>query len=171
MQNEGHPLSRYNVKSDDERPNTFLFETAHAASYEVRFKPSGYLFPDEPSLEPHVYELIIALLDNPSGQSPPNDPLLPPTIAYVLSQFLAQNERVIVYICDSSDGRGAARQRKFYGWFEAYKGVLFSKMDNKLLDHSGAYYYTSLIVRNDNPQLATIFLAFHRLIAGYNEEK
>ncbi len=99
------------------------------------------------------------------------DPLIPPTIAGILLQFFEQNERILVYICESSDGRAAARKRKFDGWFEAHEGSRFSKVDLKLIDTTGEKYLTTLIVRLDNPNLAEVTLAFMQLISGYNEQK
>ncbi|MBO0930394.1 DUF6169 family protein [Fibrella aquatilis] len=171
MQLKDKRLVSYEIDSSGNESNLFYFTTDQDIAYEVRFKPSGYLFPDEPLLEPHVYEMVIALISNPGGKPPAIDPRIPPTIAAVFEQFMRVHERVVVYICESSDSRGAARQRKFSGWFEQYGQLNFVKIDSRLADTDGSVFLTSLILRASNPNLGNTILAFQRLIGAYSEGK
>lgn len=153
------------------RDNVFYFTTDFELAYEVLFEPSEYIFPEYPDLESNVFELVIKLVVNKTAKKTPPDPHIAATIAAIFKVFLTRNERVIVYICDSSDLRQVARARKFDGWFEHYRGVDFIKIDRNLLDPSGEIYLTSLIMRYDNPQKVRIFEAFDRLTSGQNSEK
>ena len=108
---------------------------------------------------------------NRAGKRTPSDPRIAATVADVFKVFLARNERVIVYICDSSDRRQVARARKFDGWFEYYRGLDYIKIDRNLFDPTGEIYLTSLVMRHDNPDKVRLFEAFDRLTSGQNEEK
>ncbi len=161
----------YKFLLDEDEPNTFAFETTYQLIYEVRFKNTGYIFTGYPELETNTFELVIRLVANSTGKRTPPDPRIAATVADVFKTFLVRNERVVVYICDSSDWRQVARARKFDGWYEHYRGIDFIKIDRNVLDPSGEIYLTSLIMRHDNPNKVRIFEAFDRLTSGENDEK
>ena len=151
--------------------NTFYFTTDFELAYEVLFQPGGYIFPEYPDLEYNTFELVIRLVANASGKRTPPDPHIAATIADVFKTFMTQNERVIIYICDSSDRRQVARARKFDSWYEYYRGIDFIKINRNILDPSGEIYLTSIIIRHDNPNKVRIFEAFDRLTSGEAENK
>ena len=156
----------YKFILDEDESNTYAFETVYQLTYEVRFKNTGYIFTGYPDIEPDTFELIIRLVANATGKRTPPDPCIAATIAGIFKVFLARNERVVIYICDSSDRRQVARARKFDGWYEYYKGVDFIKIDRNILDPSGDIYLTSLVMRYDNPNKVRIFEAYDHLISG-----
>jgi hypothetical protein len=58
-----------------------------------------------------------------------------------------------------------ARNRKFNQWFDWYKGTAFVKIDMQIgQDQSGETYFTSMIVRADNPFICDVVVAFRNLI-------
>lgn len=161
----------YPLELDEFEPHTFFFTTDYALAYQVNFVPSGYLFPNEPDFEQHVFEMLIKLVANLSDKPAPPDPRIPPTIAAIFKQFLdAQNRRAIVYICDSSDGRQHSRARKFAGWFYEFRGTTYLKLDGGIMDKEGITYHTAIILRVDNPNKIRVFEAFDRLIAQSNDK-
>ena len=113
---------------------------------------------------------MIRLVANNTGRRTPPDQRIAATIADIFKTFLAQNERIIIYICDSSDLRQVARARKFDGWYEYYRGIDCIKINRNILDPSGEIYLTALIIRHDNPNKVRIFEAFDRLTSGQNSE-
>lgn len=42
------------------------------------------------------------------------------TLIAIIEQFFAENDNVLLYICDTSDGREAKRNRLFVRWFEEF---------------------------------------------------
>lgn len=169
MKNEEHLSSGYRVDNDPDDPNVFIFETTNAIIYEVRFKPSGYIFANDPEIQPFVFEMGITVLENPLEKRPPGDRLVPPTIAHIFGDFFEQHERIVVYICDSSDKRGLVRQRKFNNWFSLYKGSSYAQFNDSLLDETGVPYFISLIIRLDNPYRRRLLLAFDDLVTDYRK--
>ena len=147
----------------------FVFETLNAIIYEVKFKPSGYIFSHDPAIQQFVFEISISVLENPLGKSPPSDPLVPPTIARIFGIFFEQHERIVVYVCDTSDQRGNVRQRKFMSWFSYYKGLEYTQFTDTIVDEAGIPYFISLIVRIDNPFRRRLLLAFDDLLTDYRK--
>lgn len=143
----------------------YVFRTVNSILYEVRFKPSGYIFEDDPDIQPFVFEVSILVLENPLNKHPPSDPLVSKTIALIFGQFFEQHERIVVYICDTSDRRGLVRHRKFTSWFERYKGD-YVQLNDSIIDDKGAVYFVSLILRRENPFGGRIAASFLSLISG-----
>lgn len=164
-------MEGYEFSSSTSVPNAYYFTTDFGLAYEVLFERSGYIFPEHPDLDPTVFELVIKLIVNNTGRRTPPDAKIAATIADIFKAFLAQNERIVIYICDSSDLRQIARARKFDGWYEYYRGIDFIKINRNILDPSGEIYLTALIIRHDNPNRVRIFEAFDRLTSGQNGEK
>lgn len=155
----------------DARHTAFRFATVYELTYEVRFTPSGYLFPKYPELNDYTFELVIKLVANATGSRTPPDPRIVATVAVIFSAFLEQNKRVVVYICDTSDKRQAVRARKFGGWFEQYQSTTgLYKVDQTIMDGQGVIYLMSLVTRADNPLRRQAFDAFDELITGENDK-
>ena len=171
MKKQELPSSGYRFRNDPTTPNVFVFETTNSIIYEVRFKPSGYIFANDPDLEPFVFEMSIVVIDNPTGKRPPGDPLLPSTITTIFSIFLERHERIVVYICDTSDKRGQARQRKFSSWLTLYGGTHYIQFNDSLQDDSGEVYFVSLIIRSTNPYRQRLISAFTELITVNQRDK
>lgn len=171
MQNIHSVPLPYGFVVDEDDTNTLAFETDYGLVYKVRFKNSGYVFAGYPELEPTVFELVIRLVLNKNRNRTPPDSRIAATVAEVLRLFLTRTERVIIYICDSSDLREVARARKFDGWYEYYRGIDFIKINRNIIDSSGEVYLTALIMRHDNPLKVRIFEAFDRLTSGQATDK
>lgn len=145
--------------------NSYVFQTNNQIIYEVIFKPSGYIFQENISFRDDTYEFSILVTDNPTGQKPPLDKLIPNTIACIFADFFQKRERIVVYICETSDFRAMARNRKFNQWFDWFKGTEFVKIDMQMgQDQSGEIYFTSMIIRADNPFIGDVVVAFRNLI-------
>lgn len=97
--------------------NSYSFVTTDKVRYEVRFVPSAYMF--EEYLDPYIdgYEMIILVVDNPAGSRLPADARTEPTISTIFYDFFTLHERVVIFICDTADGRHEARARKFTSWY------------------------------------------------------
>lgn len=111
-------FEQYEFELEDENQNLYSFQTSNGALYNVRFKPSPYVFGEESIFAPYLYELIVELAGNelpPKGK----DKLMPFTVYAIFLDFYKRNgeANICLYICDSSDGRQMVRARKFVYWF------------------------------------------------------
>ena len=133
MQNDVPPIA-YEFEFVGGLNHSYSFVTDDKVRYEIRFVPSAYMFEDY--LESHIdaYEMIILVADNPLGKRIPADDRTAPTIRAIFYDFFTQYERVVIFICDSADGRHEARARKFTSWY--YHGVRphFFKFDARIPD-------------------------------------
>jgi hypothetical protein len=148
--------------------STYAFVTNQGIVYEVKFKPSTYIFGYQ-TVEPEfVYEFVIEIAENLTGKKPLLDNLIPTTIAAIFYDFFKLKETVVVYICDDRDGKAKARNRKFGQWFEQYNRLIFLKFDF-LLGTESEYYFTTMITRFDNPKLSEIIKTFQNLNRDYKK--
>lgn len=145
--------------------NTYLFSTVNGVSYHVKFKPSGYIFAGSPPFADYVFEFVIELV---YGNLSPNDPKIPATVSAILYDFFESNETVIVYLCDDSDGRASARNRKFSQWFQWYDRSGFSKTDFMFGSQQEPYYAT-VIIGFKNPYLRDILELFTKLLGSHQK--
>ncbi len=152
--------------------NSYTFQTANLIIYEVKFKPTPYLLGESSSFAPHVYEFSIIVADNPTAANPAFDDRTSHTIAAIFTSFYNRSdELIIIYICDSSDGRQLTRQRKFNSWFYSFVEEDLVKYDDILRDVDGEKYPVALILKEQNPYKAEIISEFIALISGYNVGK
>ncbi len=171
MQNEEQQLLKHDFTFGGGYTNSYYFVNGVGITYEVMFKPSGYLFPEHPEFNEDVYEFIIRIEENTLTINPPSDSLLPLTIAAIFRDFFKREGAIVVYICDSSDGRQAIRFRKFntwYGYFEG-RGTTLMKIDLAFEDKDMPVY-TSLILQAKHPLLQHIIVAYQRLILWADSE-
>jgi Family of unknown function (DUF6169) len=141
--------------------NSYFFANDSKIVYQIKFRDTAYIFDGYLDFEVSAFEMIIQVEANPTGKNPPLDVKIPATIASIFKDFFKRiPKQVIIYICDSSDARQAARKRKFDQWIEAFKGEEFSKVDSKIEDFDGRIYYNTLIIRRSNPNYIAITDAF-----------
>lgn len=152
--------------------NVYTFITAYNVVYEVRFKPTGYLFEDAP-FAPHVFEFSLLLLQKPEAAVKiTTDVIIPNTVVVIFLHFFQrQLENICIYICDSSDFKQHVRKKKFDRWFAEYNNGDYLKIDEKLVDADGTEFPVSLILRQDNPFKTLVFEAFTGLVAKIKDEK
>ncbi len=145
--------------------NSYFFKTESGIIYEVKFKEFFYLFKENYD----SYEFAIEVANNPIIGRPPLDYRLPITIAAIFTDFFDKIEQPsVVYICDSSDSKQLARQRKFNSWFYEFKQPNFFKIEGKLVDKNGEVIPSSLILKSSNPYFSQIIEEFRKIVEGYN---
>lgn len=171
MQNE-EPLSfefagvpAYDFTLEEATGTIYAFTTVNGVFYEVRFKPSGYVFSDY-SWKDTVFEIIIDLVFAPDPDRIPSDRSIQATIIKIVADFFTVHERVILYICDDSDSREMARKRKFDTWYARYGTRLFVKYDLPPVADQSERFFASIFCRRDNPNRFAVIDAFDRLLAG-----
>jgi len=152
----------YLFKYIDDTTNSYLFETDTGIVYQIKFKPTPYLFGDEISdISEFIFEFIIEVVYNPFDNLPPNDKKIGLTVVSIFKDFyLKIGNAVSVYICDSSDGKEFARKRKFDFWFSLYNNETFVKIDEVIIDEKKNIFPISLIISKLNPNRGVIIDAF-----------
>lgn len=120
--------------------NLYAFATDNKIIYEVRFKPSGYLFDDDQPFVDSILEMVLLPVKADVEKEKLLDEKIPATVADILVHFFTQKEKVILYVCEDNDNRGAVRSRKFIQWFETYKVENIFKFNFTITDGKESYY-------------------------------
>lgn len=157
----------YSFYFEEDKNNTYAFETSLGIGYEVKFKPSAYMLGDDNApYADHIFEFVIELIHNPLDRNPPLDKLVSDTIAAIMIDFYyRKNESVCIYICESSDGRQSLRKRKFDDWYYSHNKLGLVKLDETIFDAEGEAYPVSAILRLNNPYYIEILVAFAKIAA------
>lgn len=122
--------------------NLYSFQTWCGVVYEIKFKPSPYIFGEDSVFAPYVYEFSILISYKPEGVIKlASDKLIPNTVVTIFLDFYKNNDNnVCIYICDSSDSKQHVRKRKFDLWFLQFNKGDFIKIDEKFIDRDGTEY-------------------------------
>ncbi len=133
--------------------NSYFFETFDGVIYQIKFKPTPYLFGEQQTeISENVFEFSILVEFNPNPKLSAADKKIGKTAVAIFLDFYQKNGNSIsVYICDSSDGKQLIRKRKFDQFF---------KIDEFLVDKKNNRFPISLILSKSNPYRLEIFEAF-----------
>ena len=93
------------------------------------------------------------------------------TLIAIIEQFFAENEDVLLYICDTSDGREEKHNRLFIRWFEEFATPERYTMQTANAIVEGQGFYAAIIVENRNPKLEAIIEDFKQTAESLTGEK
>ena len=146
----------------------YSFVTDQGLRYQLYFLEDTSLFKEHPLLKGRAFWFNI---ENTGGNYDiaVEDERIGVTVFEVLFKFFAQQENVVIFVCDSLDNRQRARKRKFDQWF-------FKLNDGSLIKENGIVlsdemeYYSGMIVHRNNPYLSKFLEAFRDLHAEMNSK-
>ena len=157
-------------------------QISHAAPYKIRVLQDGSVFfttdnglhyivsfdLDDVSLSRLCYQLVIVNVDNSPS---PRDIKLRDTIVAIVEGFFASSNEVMLYICETGDGKQSMRNRLFSYWINYHKkNWNVSFWSSSVKDENGVVNYATIIVRNDNPRFDKIAEKFADTIQLFNEK-
>ena len=90
----------------------------------------------------------------------PEDPYVRFTLFAVIDEFFAENENVMLYVCDTSDSRETARNRLFIHWFKQSAEPDRFTIRSASTTIEGQGFYAAIIVENRNPLLTAVTADF-----------
>ena len=148
---EINQVSPYRVECG-EGIGTFRFESEKGVSYAINF------IDDDIIRVADSYQLVIANLNHKKS---PRDKKVKETILCIVEEFFNKNQSVLVYICETSDGKQLMRNRLFTYWFSTYSNRLrYTLVQSSVKDEYDVINNVALIVRNDNPHISEIMSEF-----------
>lgn len=121
---------------------SFSFVTDEAQVYEVGFVEDYMLSVD------NAYQFFLVPKSSPNFAK---DDKMQQTITAIMEEFFQTNDVLLDYICDTKDGRQAARSRLFSHWFNQYSKRHQFTLRTISIEYEGLSYYASAIIRNDHP--------------------
>lgn len=135
----------------------FVFQTDRGIHYRISFEKEDFVFGGC-----ETYQFI---LQNVEHARMPYDPKVEQTVLAVIDEFFRSNMHVLLYICDTSDGKESSRNRLFIRWFEhhAEHGKFTIRTAKAVVEDETLY--AAIIVDNRNPHLEDITTDFDRTAA------
>ena len=167
MSDQSNQIAPYPLERRDGTEVSYSFTTDHGIEYVVRYVYSNdYYFDDSIDIgDTEILEFQFAPVQK--GIELINDPRIMETLANSMKKVLEAKKNAILYICDSSDGKQAARSKLFNRWYKNYTWKMIIKHDGKLDDpDSPEAEFVSLIVNTQNPYSETIIEAFNSVMVS-----
>lgn len=115
-----------------------------------------------------TYQFSIVNFNNKKS---PRDHKVRETIIAIIEDFFLENQEVMLYICETGDGKQSMRNRLFEYWFTHYKNnwnIMF--LSASVTDENGILNYAGIILRNDHPHLKEIVDEFTNAVTLFNEK-
>ena len=131
--------------------DAYIFYTRQGIVYEVSFDE------DKPIGGCDTYQVTIRKVNQAEGS---HDPFVRDTILSIIEEFFESNQSVLLYICDTSDGRQQARNMLFLRWLRDYDTSGRYRISTCNVVVEGEMWYTAIIVRVDNPLCDTVTAEF-----------
>ena len=108
-----------------------------------------------------AYQLTI---NNRSHQPSPNDHHLRAAILLLIEAFFKANPEILLYICETGDGKQAFRSRLFVRWFNSYSNRDAYVLQTAEVQEGKTRNFAALIVQKSNPRLQEIIAEFDETI-------
>ena len=131
---------------------TFSFVTDKQIRYNVGFYKDTYFMDDG------AYHFFI---DNSEHEHGPYDPKILDVVTVILEEFFSQEPTVMLYICDPTDKRQAARDRLYHLWFYDYARNHEMTLFSDSVTFKNTKYYAGILLRHDHP-LHDMILAYYQ---------
>ena len=147
-------LSPYKVWTDDGRD--YYVETSRGQIFDIGFMDDYSIWPTG------AYQFTIS---NQSHQPSPLDQKLRDTILLIIEAFFTANPDILLYICETGDGRQAFRSRLFIRWFNTYSNRDAYVMKTAEVQEGKTKNFAALIVQKSNPRLTEILAEFDETIS------
>lgn len=145
--NETTPYRVYMSQRGD-----YIFQNCYGTLYGIGF------IDDEPIGGCKSYQFSI---ENLTHSHTPYDPGVKDTIMSIILEFFRENEYVLLYICDTADGREGSRNRLFLKWFEQSETTNKFTICTANAHVEDEIIYAAIIVSNSNPNLKAVIDDFN----------
>ena len=139
-----------------ENGHDYLVETNYDLLFRIGFMDDYSIWPSG------AYQFTI---NNESHRPSPNDEKLKATVFRIVEAFFAANPDILLYICETGDGRQAFRSRLFVRWFNNYSGRDAFVMQTAEVQEGETRNFAALIVQKSNPRLKEILAEFDETIS------
>ena len=148
----------YRVKQVDD--SVFAFTTKHGISYTASFVADVSFFDEG------VYQFFLTKTSAKKGRK---DDDISETVKVIIEEFFAHEEAVMLYICDTADGRQASRDRLFRAWFYSFEESESFTLHTEGMMIDNVRYLSSILLRKDHPFYLQVLGAFHNFTIEHNE--
>ena len=145
----------YKVWQDAENKSLYLFETDSGLKYDISFMP------DNAFIRSGAYQFCVNVEDN--GRSFRDTKLQQTIVAIVEEFFEANGENVMLYLCETGDGKQKFRNRLFLGWFNTYAHHELYEVRTAEGKMDGEENFAALFIRLTNPRYHDVIEEFEEI--------
>jgi hypothetical protein len=146
-----------------EKNNYFQFITTAGTKYACYFLSYAEYFKSYKEVASNIYSVNVEIIES-KRRAVALDERTGLTIVEIVKRFLKGLEDVVVYVCDSSDGRELLRKRKFDLWFRKYDDGTVIKIDGHI-SVPNFNIYNAILIHKDNPKKNRFIEVFNELNA------
>ena len=143
------------------RDGTYQFVTDDGIHIAIEFEP-------ERNFQFYGYWLGLLNLDRRPSQRDDNIKL---TVCCIVEEFFRQNADFLLFICDTTNGKQAARNRLFLYWFSSFEHNEHYCIRNKRIVSEEQEDYISLIIPKSHPQFEDIVNYFDDVVQLFKDSK
>ncbi len=147
----------------------YRFVTETNAEYECSFYSYAEYFLQHEDIASKVFSFNITLV-TPHIKRKGVDWRIADTVIQIVGDFLSSRVNAVVYVCDPTDGKGAARARKFKSWYNYYEYSTEILQLNTDIEAGGIRLYTAFLVHKKN-KLRERFIQAYLDLVDAGEEK
>ncbi len=154
-------VAPYQVENND-KEFYFDFKTDNGVRYSIGFDKDDLISCSK------SYQLIIL---NVNHRVSPRDHKVRDTIIAIIDEFFRVNNITMLYICETNDGKQKMRSRLFEYWFSTYsRKANFTLLSSSVTEDDGTVNFTTIIIRNDNPDLSKVVQEFTESVKLLNQK-
>jgi Family of unknown function (DUF6169) len=145
-------------------PLTYSFTTDNGIEYYCSFVSYAEYFPGHPGVAPHIFAFNLELKDK-KAKTKGIDKRIADTVITIAGNFLEARNNAMVYVCDNSDGREAARFRKFKSWFDYYDhpSHQITQITNSF-EVGGMTIHSAMLIHHKNKRRQKFLNAYFSLV-------
>jgi hypothetical protein len=149
-----------------EQPDgTYRFVSDFGIDYLVTFEVSSHA-----AISSYASTIFEFSFYNKAADKLPVDQRVVDTVMQALRTLLADSYAVLLYVCESLDGRQLARKRTFDNWFRTDNQVTHEKIDFAF-DANGTMIYAAVILAKANPERERLLAEFDQTYQLYQSYK
>ena len=139
----------YNI---DKKGKGYYFTTDSNVSYFAYFEVYDYYFSNYPLISHYIYTFNFEVESLNENKRRPKDTngRVRDTISTLLEAFFQDNEKALIIICDSADGKHKGRKMIFDDWFNTNAGNLHLEKRDGYNASNGMEVYSSLILNRNH---------------------
>ena len=134
--------------------DSFMFQTDLGIHYSISFMKEDISFAGC-----DTYQFIIRKIEEKKSQ---HDTKVEMTILAIINEFFRSNTEIMLYMCDTSDGREEIRNRLFLSWFQKHADKKRFTICKAHATVEEQRIFFVIVIENRNPKLHEITTDFRK---------
>ena len=147
----------------------YTFETETGLTYQVYFTDGSGYFEAYPEIAHYFLMFGFLILES---KEPNPDLKVWATIYHILLDFLANNQKALLFVCDTKDDKQAQRHRLFSIWYNRLRTTDRKEVEkfDMILESKEMKLFTSLLISKQHIEYEAIVKAFLDLQQHYQDK-